>query len=362
MTTSVTLFVPGLFQQLSEREVPNCPALPKLERLLARSDRSRFGGHDKDRCLLQLFGIDSTDTTPAAALSWLADHDGLPDRQANDQPGNRPGLGQDCWLRADPVHLRPDRDRLLLFDASQLHITPPEMRALAETLSAFFAEDDIALHTPQPDRWYLQMLHTPALQTSPLEQVSGRDILPYMPAGDDGGLWRQRLNEVQMLLFQHPVNERREQRGQPTINSLWFWGNGQLPPAPSPRFGHAFSNDPIARGLARLSTTPCDDLPQFDHPGAITALPDGEVLLQYGDIHDAQTLGDAEAWQAALQALQQTLLEPMLSALDDGRIASLALLGANGLQYHSKRRTLRRWWRRSRPYSSYLKTARDTSQ
>lgn len=358
MTTSITLFIPGLFQQLSEREAPDCPSLPTLERLLARSNHSRLDGEGKDRCLAQLFGITgnntATEPVPAAALSWLADSN----------PSTAPDAhhSQHCWLRADPVHLRPDRDRLLLFDASQLHITTAEMQALAATLGEFFAEDSITLHTPQPDRWYLQIPHTPALQTSPLEQVSGRDILPYMPAGNDGGRWRQRLNEVQMLLFQHPVNEQREQRGQPTINSLWFWGNGQLPAAPSTHYTRVYSDDPITQGLAILSRTPFEQRPDLADADAVSTLPDGELLLQYSDIHAAQTLGDAQAWQDALNELQQTLLQPLLLALNSGRISALTLIGGNGLQYRCQRRNLNRWWRRSRPYSSYLKTARDIPQ
>jgi hypothetical protein len=32
-----------------------------------------------------------------------------------------PATRQRFWLRADPVHLRPERDALVLIDASQLH-------------------------------------------------------------------------------------------------------------------------------------------------------------------------------------------------------------------------------------------------
>jgi hypothetical protein len=36
--------------------------------------------------------------------------------------------------------------------------------------------------------------------------------------------WLKLLNEIQMFLYQHPVNQQRELRGQPVINSLWCWG------------------------------------------------------------------------------------------------------------------------------------------
>ena len=46
---------------------------------------------------------------------------------------------------------------------------------------------------------------------------------------------RMLLNEVQVLLHQHPLNAARQTRGLPPVNSVWFWGAGRLPaPGPSP--------------------------------------------------------------------------------------------------------------------------------
>ena len=54
-----------------------------------------------------------------------------------------------------------------------------------------------------------------------------------------------------MLLHEHPCNQRREQRGELAVNSLWFWGAGtDSRPRADVRFDAVWSDDPAARGLA----------------------------------------------------------------------------------------------------------------
>ena len=41
--------------------------------------------------------------------------------------------------------------------------------------------------------------------------------------------WYKLLNEIQMFMHQHEVNQQRMQSGLLAINSLWFWGAGSRP-------------------------------------------------------------------------------------------------------------------------------------
>ena len=59
-------------------------------------------------------------------------------------------------------------------------------------------------------------------------------------------------NEVQMAWFQHPVNEAREARGLPAVNSIWFHAQGTLKPVGKP-FARVLSASPAALGLARAA-------------------------------------------------------------------------------------------------------------
>ena len=60
------------------------------------------------------------------------------------------------------------------------------------------------------------------------------------------------LNEAQMVLHAHPVNEAREARGEPAVNSLWLWGAGRAARR-ARRWQSVAADDPAvlgARGLA----------------------------------------------------------------------------------------------------------------
>ena len=41
---------------------------------------------------------------------------------------------------------------------------------------------------------------------------------------------RRLQNEMQMLLYTHPLNDARDAQGLPTVNSFWISGSGILPP------------------------------------------------------------------------------------------------------------------------------------
>ncbi len=76
----------------------------------------------------------------------------------------------------------------------------------------------------QNDVWFLGLDADPKITTTPIEKIINKDIAPYLPSGEGSLAWAKFQNEIQMLLFSHPVNEARESQGLPVINSLWFYG------------------------------------------------------------------------------------------------------------------------------------------
>ena len=161
-------------------------------------------------------------------------------------------LGKGGWLRADPVHLRPDMGKLLLFDAATFELTMAEAMRLAEEINAALAEDGIRLIVGRdPGRWYLPMTSAPAIQTVPPRAVRGRHVDPFLPRGAEARRWRRLANDVQMVLHRSPLNAAREGRGEAAVNSVWFWGGGVLPPP---------DGSPIG-SLPPASGDPADPLP-----------------------------------------------------------------------------------------------------
>ena len=183
--------------------------VPHLETLLARADKGAAPGSDHLSTLFGLFEYPSLQEVdwPSAAICRLAD-DGAEDD----------GIGDTgYWLHADPVHLKPDMDRLLLFPGRTLDITPQEAGALGELLLEHFSGMGWRLEQGSPEHWYLRLPEPPQLLTQPLHRVTGRNLFPFLPQGEAGVRWRSLLNEIQMLLHHAEVNRMRSAAGQPEV-------------------------------------------------------------------------------------------------------------------------------------------------
>lgn len=138
------------------------------------------------------------------------------------------------WFCATPVHLLTGLDHLRLAPSTHCELGADEAAALAASLRPAFAAAGLELHL-QPGLDWLVASAAPldAGTTEPADAV-GCDLRDVLPSGPDGRRLRALGNELQMLLHEHPVNLARARRGQPAVNSLWFWGVGALdepPPA-----------------------------------------------------------------------------------------------------------------------------------
>jgi hypothetical protein len=250
-------------------------------------------------------------------------------------------------LRADPVHLRADQQRLVLFDAEHLHVTHAEAQALAEAFNQLYAADSLRLEAATPQRWYLHLREQPELRTTPLARVLGCDIDPCLPAGHDAREWRCFLNEVQMLFHDHPVNRAREACGQPLINSVWLWGSGRPLAAVAHDWQGVWVADPVLQGLARLNGIRCSQ-PQADAAMWLHEVLDGRHLVCLDMLQQAVAYGDMETWFAQVERLDREWFTPLLAALRAGRLRALRLYPADGSVYRVKREDLWRFWRRQR--------------
>jgi hypothetical protein len=309
--------------------------LPALERLLSRARFAADPNGDTERLLALFFHVPGADPVlpPAGPLSWLAD------------TGERP---TGFIMRADPVHLRADQACLRLFDSTTFDVDADEARELAAAFNAHFGERGMCLHVPIPQRWYLTVDQDPEVVTVAPVRLAGRDVGDGLPRGKAGAQWHALLNEVQMLFHGHPVNEAREQRGKPLVNSIWPWGGGILPPRITATVSSVYAGSPTLRGLAMLAGIPARDIPGTAAPLATEAR-NGAPLVWLDRLERAVRYGDVEAWSDGLGELEKTWFEPLLERLHHGRIGSLALCIPGLGSYEITRGRLRRFWRPRRP-------------
>ena len=335
----LTLIIPGLCGPDSDPPVSDyLQTRPlALDRLLSRSRMQSFPGTDLDTTLCHCFGLDAAQQAlPLAPLTYLSD------------TGE---AGPGYLLRADPVHLRADQSSLRLFDSHTFPVTQEEADVLAAAVTQFYAHLGWQLQAVRPQRWYLSLSTVPAITTRPVMQVAGQDIDPCLPQGRDAADWHAILNEVQMLLHNHPVNIAREQRGEPVINSLWFWGGGELPLAVQTEFVRVASDHPLAMGLAQQAGIARVDLPLESAELLDFAAP-GSSLLVTDALESPSLYGEVERWQERLLQLEQDWFVPLLEALRRGKLTTLAIYPCNGKRFHISRRQLRAFWRPLRPFET----------
>jgi hypothetical protein len=327
------LIVPGLFAEASGTRAAS------LELLLARGRTATAESKSVEAWLQEGFDLEG-EALPAGALTLAAS-------------GGEPG--EDCWGRADPVHLRLMRDRLIVVPSAAFALSSEEVEALLEALNRHFA-GRLSLKAVEPERWCARLdCHFAFDAASPLD-VAGRDVdLTLRIGGEAGRRWAKLLNEVQMLLHAHPVNLAREARGEPTVNSLWLWGVGAAPQVPPSRWQSVSANDPLALGLARLAGTRHRALPADAEAWLERAPEEGRHLVLLDALRAPLALGHSAAYRECIDALERQWFAPLLAALRGGRVGMLTVHVPDSLDasFETIRGDLRRFWRRPKALEKY---------
>lgn len=129
-------------------------------------------------------------------------------------------------IRLDPCYLHPDRDRLLLFSRN-LTLTEQQHQQLHDEIAPLLV--NIGELTMTEDKaWELVPHQKLDVEFAALEDVEGRAVDSFLPQGNDRSKWLSLWNELQMQLYQADINQQRQAQQQHPINSVWFWGAGNL--------------------------------------------------------------------------------------------------------------------------------------
>lgn len=273
---------PGFTQALPELQLPN------LQKLLARLRPLPVDAGDAysltpphERALARSLGLDAATD---GRLPWAALHA----RQQHQLDGHTSG-----WAFISLCHWQVNTNHIAMSPLPAL--TLPESEALLAAMQPFFAEDGITLHPDQPGRWLAQAEVFAELASACTDRVVGRNLASWLPEGPLAAPLRRLQNEMQMLLYTHPVNDAREAQGLTPVNSFWLSGTGALP----------------------AGYQPPDD----------TALPEVEDRLK--------PLALTENWPAWVQAWQHidaTRLPELLAAASRGKPVQLTLCGERSSQ------------------------------
>lgn len=314
---NLQIFIPHSASLISDEESD----YPALWRMLAVGKHAQhFESLEVMFC--QMAGVSKQIDWPIAPLCWLGE-------------GNQPETAY--WLSADPVHFVLQRDSFSLHDS--VYLSQSDTQILMALLNEHFAPDGLRFYVAGAGRWYLRLEANPEICTTLLETAMSRDISAYLPQGAGAAKWNRLLNEMQMLLHDHPVNQAREANGELPVNSVWLSGGGVLPEKLETSPKTIFSNNALPKGLGLTADCPCLALPE--NLEAIINQSDSDAWLVLDGVDEAET-----KWFA-----------PALTKLRTGDIGQLTLHFAVREQVLSvdiRPRDLWKFWRKAKPLKAYL--------
>ena len=282
--------------------------LPGLEKLLRRlalvqtdvaEATSLTPPHE--RALAQCHGM----SAPDGSIAWAARESALSGRDP----------GKQGWAWITPVHWDVGADHITMADPRALDLQQAESQSLLSAMQPYFAEDGVLLEYATPQRWLAHGEVFDDLASASLDRVAGREISAWMPRVPR---LRRLQNEMQMLLYTHPVNDARIERGLATVNSFWVSGTGRLPKnAISVRRENA---TPIRPEPTVLST-----VERVEGPGSNLCRPSEVAVVD--SLRDAALRDDWTAWAQAWFELDQNECLKLLQSLDAGKNIQLTLCG-----------------------------------
>jgi len=171
----------------------------------------------------------SHESAYAQALGWSMPSDVLPFAAQAAQQLQLSCPADHGWAFVDLVHAEFNQGQM--FYALPRDVTQVESDGFLQAMHGYFAEDGIHLHTLAPGRFLAHATCLKQLPSVSLERVlhtgthalSDPDLLATQSPAQR--LLRRLQNEMQMLLYTHPLNEQRQQ----PLNSFWLSGTGDLP-------------------------------------------------------------------------------------------------------------------------------------
>ena len=327
----LTLLVPELiWPEPSDQFTLGKLAAPGFEWLIAHAQLERQPRLPFETSLGKLFGLEAA---PFGALRLLGE-------------GHAPAR-EGHWLCADPVHLRFHQERIILADAGAFELDDGEAHSLTASLNKEFA-DIGQFHVASAKRWYLRLNVAVDHPVEPISSVAGRRVDGELSGG---ALPLTRwLNEVQMFLHGHPVNEKREAEGKPAINSLWLWGGGNLDQAQCAA-GHSaiYSDNPLASGIASAAGIALHDKPA----NLATLLAQAEAgenpLVVFDQLLSDILYENSEGWRDDFAALEANWFLPLKNALGNrvDRITLVAPTVYGELRYTINAGERWKFWKKS---------------
>jgi 2,3-bisphosphoglycerate-independent phosphoglycerate mutase len=175
-----------------------------------------------------------------------------------------------------------------------------------------------------------------SLKTTPPHDVPGEPIRKHLPTGGPHAkLLQQMIAESEVFFADHEINLTRRELGELPATHVWPWGQGKRPTMPTfeSRFGlrgAMITAVDLLAGIAAFIGWDRLDVPgqtsyhDTDYAAAgrygVAALADYDIVCIHVEAPDeASHQADAKTKVAAIEAIDERVVGPVLTALEDRR-------------------------------------------
>ena len=222
-----------------------------------------------------------------------------------------------------PCHWQIGIGQVVMLNPASLQLSETESQALLSAMQPFFTEDGLSVRYLAPTQWHVQGELLRGLTCASLDRVIGMNVNPWLPKSDSAKALRRLQSEMQMLLYNHPVNDARSAKRQLTVNSFWAHGAGVLthpPSTPAPHMAQdlrepALREDTQAwlQAWREIDATLCADLRNRMRSAPVTL-----TLCSEHAAHRYQSTAQSpmqQLWQRAQRLFQPLTVHTALQAL-----------------------------------------------
>lgn len=224
-------------------------------------------------------------------------------------------------LCADPCYLHADRDRLLLFPITDL--TMEEGTQLRESIQPLLNDFDAQLVPNDLNHWSIWLETMPDIALTAMPSLIGKSVASALPRGAEQNDWLRLGNEIQMALFDHPVNQQRQSAGKLPVNSLWFWGKADWQPQAN-SWKQLYGDAALLKSLASATSTSLQPMSEWKSENTMT----GQQLLVFPEL-DLQS-----NWPQRLEQNTTQHILPLVHKLRRYQIRQLRLIIPQHGQYY----------------------------
>ena len=157
-------------------------------------------------------------------------------------------------------------------EPESIGLTEVDSRALCEAAHTHLAQDNITFQFVNAITWLIELPTQLDVITERPNWIISEALRQNFPRGSDARKLERWMNELQMLLHAHPVNEARAAVRLPTINVVWMWGFGNHPRPGGEGLGERVD---AAQGAPESRSFP----PQPQQGSHLHALRNGDIAL-----------------------------------------------------------------------------------